>query len=797
MTSSQTTSSLRKASTSAGKKKTTNIRGLKEVVQQEEANLFDSRLLPTDSHEGKAPQEDSVIVNQTVNAAGSDTSKSNIAGIGLEIPAELLEENKRSKRGRLLKSTGHVLPYKRRRADYGTSKAKPSSSSATLSTKEGVDSESKDGKDAEEECFLTNDTSASVLQQADVEEPAVESLRDHDGASSCFVSVHNPGNAENAPVKSPDAAAAVYTIVKRDDDDFEVGVDGNRTSSTNTSRKDVSGSHSLDKSETKISKDCAGESDLQVGVVEAPETNVLGLGIQSERFLASKDQGGLGSSMCITDAAKLDILVPNTHDADNKQQVVSDSGSHLDVAASPCASEVVVISQVLNAGDASAPRQELCNGVEAASPRSTEAKKVHTHINKEFGKKHDSQLDKRDKLVLGNVADAVSEDSGSLHNNGTPCAPEDTMGKSGEAMEMDAWNEQFPPSTRMHETILHNEPILRLKGQQKLVGISSTECNDSFGVLQSELANERQIDINECLSSEREDEMQAITTPIMEPLCNNSTFLDGIQASTGNGTAEPTSLSLPSSPSSPNSNPSTQKLPETPVASPFIGFPAESTSVKAITPSVTLQFPKHALEQGRDEGNTKASSVGKPLFRVATPPPHTSTLHEKSVISTPASLLSEECLGLGPVVQESCVDPGASTSVTSVISEDLDPQLSNLVSGLPVPLPRIVQELQPSVPVIEVNAIVAEPIRKPRARIGDSSPSPLVSALSGTKELARMSSIQGPESAGKVSSRLLVNERSRMERENTPPMDVKESSLEDGDESPNSLLVEDVSFVNS
>lgn len=796
MTSSQTTSSLRKASTSAGKKKTTNIRGLKEVVQQEEANLLDSRLLPTDSHERKAPEEDSMIVNQTVNAAGSDTSKSNIAGVEVEIPAELLEENKRSKRGRLLKSTGHVLPYKRRRADYGTSKAKPSSSSATLGTKEGVDSESKDGKDAEEEYFLMNDTSASVLQQADVEEPAVESLRDHDGASSSLVSAHHLGSVGNAPVKFPDAAATVCTAVKRDDDDAEVGVHGNRASSTNVSRKDVSGLHSLDKSKTKISKDCAGESDPQAGAVEALETTRLVLGMQSDRFLAGKDKGELGASKRITDAAKLDILVPSAHDADNKQRVVSDSSSHLDVAASPSASEVVVISQVPNACDASTTRQELCNGVEAASPRSTETKKVHTHISKQFGKKQDSQLDKRDKLGLGNVADAVSEDSGSLHKNVTSCVPEDAMGKSGEAMEMDPLNEQTPPSTQIHETNPHNGPILRLKDQQKLVGTSNTECNDSIAVLQSELANERQIDINKCLSSEREDEMKATTTPTREPLCNNSNFLDDIHASPGNGTAEPTSLSLPSSPSLTNSNPSTPKLPQTPVASHFVGFPAESTSVKAITPSVTPQFPKHALEQGRGEGYSKASLAGKPLFRGATCPPHTSTPHEKSVISTLPSTLSEECLGSGPVHQQSCVDPGASTSVTSVTSEDLDPQLSNLVSALPVPPQRIVQELQPSVPVIEVNAIVAELVRKPRARIGDSSPSPLVSPLSGTKELARTSSIQGPECAGKVSSKLLVNERSRMESENTPPMDVKESSLEDGDESPNSLLVEDVSTVN-
>ena len=791
MTSSQTTSSLRKASTSVGKKKTTNIRGLKEVVQQEEANLLDSRLLPTDSHEGKAPEEDSMVVNQTVNAAGSDTSKSNIAGVEVEIPAELLEENKRSKRGRLLKSTGHVLPSKRRRADYGTSKAKPSSSSATLSTKEGVDSESKDGKDAEEEYVLTNDTSASVLQQADVEEPAVESLRDHDGASSSFVSAHHLGSAENAPDKFPDTAATVCTAVKRDDDYAELGVHGNRASSTNIPRKDVSGSHSLDKS-----KDCPGESDPQAGAVEALGTTRLGLGMQSDRFLAGKDKGELGASKCITDAAKLDILVPSTHDADNKQRVVSDSSSHLDVAASPSASEVVVISQVPNAGDASTTRQELCNGVEAASPRSTETKKVHTHINKQFGKKQDSQLDKRDKLVLGYVVDAVSEDSGSLHKNVTSCAPEDTVGKSREAMELDPLNEQSPPSMRIHDTILHNGPILRLKDQQKLVGTSNTECNDSITVLQSELASDRLIDINKCLSSEREDEMKATTTPIREPLCNSSNYLDGIHASPGNGTAEPTSLSLPSSPSLTNSNPSTSILPQTPVASHFVGFPAESTSAKVITPSVTPQFPKHALEQGRGEGFAKASSAGKTLFRVATRPPYTSTPHERSVISTLPSTLSEECLGSGPVLQQSCVDPGASTSVTSVISEDLDPQLSNLVSGLPVPPQRIVQELQPSVPVIEVNAIVAEQIRKPRARIGDSSPSPLVSPLSGTKELARTSSIQGPESAGKVSSRLLVNERSRMESENTPPMDVKESSLEDGDESPNSLLVEDVSIVN-
>jgi hypothetical protein len=127
MTSSQNTGGQWNSSASGGKKKLTNIRGLKEVVQQEEASLVDSKSLWTASHEGKLSIEDLPSFSHTLNAAGTETSKSSIDGVTF---GETGEASRRSKRGRPIKSTAQVLPSKRRRIDSGTSKPKPDDGNA-------------------------------------------------------------------------------------------------------------------------------------------------------------------------------------------------------------------------------------------------------------------------------------------------------------------------------------------------------------------------------------------------------------------------------------------------------------------------------------------------------------------------------------------------------------------------------------------------------------------------------------------------------------------------------------------
>ena len=133
MTSSQNTCGQWNSTASGGKKKLTNIRGLKEVVQQEEASLIDSKSLRTASHEGKLSIAHLPSLRHILNAAGTETSNSSIDGVTF---GETGEGSRRSKRGRPIKSTAQVLPSKRQRLDSEIPKPKPDDGNASSSVPE-------------------------------------------------------------------------------------------------------------------------------------------------------------------------------------------------------------------------------------------------------------------------------------------------------------------------------------------------------------------------------------------------------------------------------------------------------------------------------------------------------------------------------------------------------------------------------------------------------------------------------------------------------------------------------------
>lgn len=246
MTSSQNTGGQWNSTTSGGKKKLTNTRGLKEVVQQEEASLEDSKLLQTASHEGKLSVEDLPNSSHTLNTVGTETSKSSI---DRGTSGETGEASRRSKRGRPLKNTAQVLPLKRRRADAEISEAKP-----------------YDGK-----------ASSIVPEQlGEAEELAVES-REAPVLPTSSLSIERPASVRATELLDEGVPPVV---VKTESNVADVDNSGSRAGSINdvdkviqldaTKLKDSDGSF-----QSLAMKDCSTESNAVVALPKVPDISVV------------------------------------------------------------------------------------------------------------------------------------------------------------------------------------------------------------------------------------------------------------------------------------------------------------------------------------------------------------------------------------------------------------------------------------------------------------------------------------------------------------------------------------------
>ena len=236
-----------------------------------------------------------------------------------------------------------------------------------------------------------------------------------------------------------------------------------------------------------------------------------------------------------------------------------------------------------------------------------------------------------------------------------------------------------------------------------------------------------------------------------------------------------------------NSYPSVSITSSISTASPFEGFQSQSRDVITFTSPVTPQFSKPALEQTGGDGKT--SSVVKPLFKgsSSSTSPSTSTSPvlklEKNYVLSDSSPRVEQ-----PVSQSSAAPMALPTEDN--VAEAIDSQLSNLVSGLPLPAQRA---RKGNLPLPEVNGFVAQPARKPKAQTIDISQSGLVHPRA-SKELNR-SSMRDQGSVKGFLPKVVENGSSRIEPDDALSGRSKESNPEDDrDGSPSNLLVEDVHF---
>ncbi|KAG0594350.1 hypothetical protein M758_UG069500 [Ceratodon purpureus] len=235
-------------------------------------------------------------------------------------------------------------------------------------------------------------------------------------------------------------------------------------------------------------------------------------------------------------------------------------------------------------------------------------------------------------------------------------------------------------------------------------------------------------------------------------------------------------------------------------ASAFEGFQSQSRDVITLTSPLTLQFSKPVLEQsGVDE---KISLVAKPLFNASgsSPSPSTATSHglkpERSLPSDSYPCVEDKPQPAVPLSQSSAAPIALSTDVNH--AEALDSQLSNLVSGLPLPAQRARKGSQASLPVFEVNGFLTHLGRKPKAQILDHFHSGLVHPSRASKELSRSSSMRDQGPVKGVLLKTLENGSSSLEPGDASLGRSKESNTEDDrDGSPSNLLVEDVKVCDT
>lgn len=327
-------------------------------------------------------------------------------------------------------------------------------------------------------------------------------------------------------------------------------------------------------------------------------------------------------------------------------------------------------------------------------------------------------------------------------------------------------------------------------------------------VLASEKLLKEQACKNDPVCSGKKEENVAATQAEKEPLLSEQHALDSPGKANLEATAGRTSssASLPISPSpsvkltgpSPplnNSGPSVSNTSSISTASPFEGFQSQSKDVVTFTSPVTPQFSKPGPEQSGGDG--KVSVVAKPLFKASSsspsPSPSSSTSPLAKLEKTVPSSSSPRVEDKPQLPVSLSQSPAAPTILPTdaTVGEALDSQLSNLVSGLPVPAQRARKGPQASLPVVEGNGLVTQAARKPKVQTMD-----LPQAGRVSKELNK-SSARDQGHVKNVLPKLLENGTSRLESDDTLSGRSKDSNQEDDrDGSPSNLLVEDVHSQN-
>lgn len=270
------------------------------------------------------------------------------------------------------------------------------------------------------------------------------------------------------------------------------------------------------------------------------------------------------------------------------------------------------------------------------------------------------------------------------------------------------------------------------------------------------------------------------------PLANPA----GPSSSAASLTSSPSPLVMRTSSSPPLSNSHSPVLDtsSTSTASPFEGLQSQSRDSITFTPLDSPQFLKPALEQSGGDG--KVSLVSKPPFKASSSSPSTitSNLSRSEKIVTSDSSPHVQCM-MQPIVH---LSPSAALNPLVTDVDDVA-ELSNLVSGLPVPSKRLRKGQQASPPVLEANGFVAQSARKRKGQSVDISQSGHILPFRDGKELNRTSSMRDQWLVKTVLPKVPENGSSRTEPDDTLSGKSRESIPEDDrDGSPSNLLVEDV-----
>ncbi|KAG0572388.1 hypothetical protein KC19_VG091000 [Ceratodon purpureus] len=235
-------------------------------------------------------------------------------------------------------------------------------------------------------------------------------------------------------------------------------------------------------------------------------------------------------------------------------------------------------------------------------------------------------------------------------------------------------------------------------------------------------------------------------------------------------------------------------------ALPFEGFQSQSRDDITFCSPITPQFSKPALEQSGADG--KNSLVAKPLLKAfgSSSSPFTSTSpylkSEKCIPSDYSPSVEDKPHPAVYLPQTSAAPVALLTDVN--LAETLDSQLSNLVSGLPLPAQRARKGSLASLPVFEVRGFVTELSRKPRTQTMDLPQLGLAHTSRASKELSRSSLMRDHGSVNSVLSKTLENGSRRLEPDEVLSGRSKESNGVDyKDGSPSDLLVEDVKVCDT
>lgn len=812
MTSSQNTSSQKEANIFGSKvKKTTNIRGLKEVVQQEEANLLDSRSNFSDIHGGKPQDEGHTSISNTPNSVGDDLIKSSIADGNL---GEAPESSRRSKRGRILKGTGIILPTKRRRANYGTFRSVDAelltTSNLTTITSEHITIASTDGRNLGEEARHVDATSGSIAHVVEAEVLAAKSVRETEGVLA-------PSSRVQAPEGSQALTVGLLEPTAVGDFRPEGTVPGLPSLGKVLNVKLSDSDEGLES--VTMETDNLAESRASIALT-APKTLK---DIVTENSGDQTQPGDTG--LILKDKEPLvDKLIAAVSQSEESQ------AGGLDVQHGP----------PLNHRPGSGPeliqsinKDSVTSGASDSRPPGSDGNSGFSTgevVRKEYCRKVEDNVEVQqrkldDENFLGFEHAAVEAAAQALR-------PQEAIPSPGE-LSHPATNVIFPAKVRDL-----GRPLEEM--EMSSMDLESSEpcqvsCPKAVSTIFEEADLKRLLLEKPCKHSVEQTRDKTIATEIqpkaldvVDQICDNehgnyvNTLVNLLSKAAGlDANKNGPQVADPSVGPVSQANPVVPGLlPQVLNSPPLVdmtevciskaqanfvsslppGFTSQSHGSDVSTPPVTPQFPMILYQQS--EGDGKDLAVSKPLPTRMNSVTLASTCSVSSpIVSNPRTLapiskpLSDDCASPSPSRPQVQI-PGAPICEVDVSLEELDSQLTKLVSGLPVP-PLVTSKESPAPAVVNTIASVAKPIHEqPSSRLIELRPAFDVSSLSITKDLGRPSLMLDISMSEKVSPEIMVDDSTKVDGGCGQSTDVKESSLEEEEiASVNVLLVEDVSSM--